>query len=237
MPVFETQTRLAAPWAEMWQNPEADATVLNSMLISKYGEESLDWDPVTIRLEISDDFGVSPADAVMNKICAMQVVMSGSAYFDRVDAFLNISNTLADGDPFFQVMTKVEPEEIAWGLATVGMNRDMLPFSPTIQAYVKAALKDDGYADGYPPIFSSVFSVRPSSAKIRGIVSGTLPTAAMRNSDNISSMLGQNVASMFSQFNKLPGLTSIDENVLEKGILRALDEDADEEKIPTGENG
>ena len=45
----------------MWQNPEADATVLNAMLLTKYGEEALDWDPLTIQLEIQDDFGVTPA--------------------------------------------------------------------------------------------------------------------------------------------------------------------------------
>lgn len=31
----------SAAWREMWENPEADATVLNAMVLSKYGEEAL----------------------------------------------------------------------------------------------------------------------------------------------------------------------------------------------------
>ena len=41
----------SAAWREMWENPEADATVLNAMVLSKYGEDALDWDPITIQME------------------------------------------------------------------------------------------------------------------------------------------------------------------------------------------
>ena len=224
MATFESQYSLVGPWAEMWQNPEADPTVLNAMLISKYGEQALDWDPLTIRMEITDDFRVSPADAVMNKICAMQIVMTSSDFFERIDAFVNVCNALSEGDPFFEVFTPLEPEEIAYAISTVAMNRDMRPFNPTIKRYVKEVLKAEGFAeDDYPEIFSAVFG-KPSSKEVRHIVAtGMLePTASDVNRQNIADMLSSNVGIMLRQFNELPGLTEVDGYVLEQGILAAL---------------
>lgn len=225
MAVFELQYSLVGPWAEMWQNPEASATVLNAMLISKYGEEALDWDPLTIRLEIQEDFKVSPADEVMNKICAMQIVMTSADFFERIDTFINVCNTLSEGDPFFEVFTPLESEEIAFALATVAMNRDMLPFNPTIRRYVKEVLKADGFSeDDFPEIFSAVFGKNPSAKEVRHTVAEIMlePTAAELNKKNIADMLTSNVGVMIRQFNELPGLTEVDSYVLEQGLLTAL---------------
>lgn len=236
MAVFESQYSLISPWAEMWQNPEADATVLNTMLLSKYGEQALDWDPLTIRLEIQEDFHVAPADEVMNKICAMQIVMASPDFFERIDTFINVCNTLSEGDPFFEVFSPLETEEIALALAVVGMNRDMLPFNPTIRSYVKKVLKADGFDDdNFPEIFSQVFDKHPSSKEIRHELSGIVldPTAAESNEANIKSMLTENVGLMFSQFNKLPGLDKVDDFILEDGVLRALGEHVESQSLPT----
>lgn len=209
----------------MWQNPEANATVLLAMLISKYGEEALDWDPLTIRLEIQDDFRVEPASEVMNKLCAMQIVMSSADFFERIDAFINVCNTLSEGDPFFEVFTPLESEEIAYAIATVAMNRDMLPFNPTIKRYVKEMLKADGFTeDDYPEIFAPIFGDNISAKEVRHTVSEVMlePTAADINRQNINDMLTKNVGVLLRQFNELPGLTKIDDTVLSQGLLAAL---------------
>lgn len=225
---YESQYRLSSPWSEMWQNPEADATVLNAMVISKYGEEALDWDPITLRMEIQEDFHVAPADEVMNKICAMQIVMSSSDFFERIDTFINVCNTLSEGDPFFEVFTPLETEEIAFALATVAMNRDMRPFNPTIRRYVKEVLKQDGFDEGdFPDIFSVVFDRKPNSSEVRHEVAEAIlhpedVTAAENNRNNIAGMLSSNVGTMIRQFNELPGLTKVDDFVLKNGLLTAL---------------
>lgn len=225
----------SAAWREMWENPEADATVLNAMILSQYGEEALDWDPLTIQMEIQDDFGVSPASEVMDKICAMQIVMATGDFFNRVDAFRNIVNTIANGQPFFQTFTPLQAEEIAIALATVGMNRDMLPFAPAVQELVRLSLKGDGYSeDAFPPIFSSVFDGKPSEKKVRSQVKdilgrpeNELPTAGENNTANIDNMLRRKVVVCLKQLDSLPGLTRIDDTILEKGVLRAINEDTE----------
>ena len=226
----------SAAWREMWQNPEADATVLNAMLLTKYGEESLDWDPITIQMEIQADFGVTPASEAMDKLCAMQIVMGTGDFFGRVDAFRNIVNTIANGQPFFQTFTPLQAEEIALALATVGMNRDMLPFAPAVREYVRLSLKGDGYSeDDFPPILSCVFDRDPDEKKVRqqltdliGRPESELPTAAENNIANIDSMLRRRVVVCLKQLDSLPGLTSIDDVILEKGVLRALNENTED---------
>ena len=236
MPLLSTEVHNSSPWQEMWQNPEATATTLNAMLISKYGEEALDWDPITIRMEIQEDFGVPPASECMDKICAMQVVMGSGAFFERVDAFRNVVNAVAAGDPFFQILTPLQAEEMALAIATVGMNRDLMPFNPSVRELVKLSLKGDGYSEEeFPPIFSCVFDKTPSEREVRNSLADLLgrerqlPTAAENNILNIDSMLRRHVAITLHQLDSLPGLKSVDDEVLEKGVLRALNENAGED--------
>lgn len=236
MPLLSDETVDSAAWREMWENPEADATVLNAMVLSRYGEEALDWDPLTLQMEIQDDFGVSPASEVMDKICAMQIVMGTGDFFGRVDAFRNISNTIANGQPFFQTFTPLQAEEIAIAVATVGMNRDMLPFAPAVQELVRLSLKGDGYSEEqFPPILSCVFDRKPNDKAVRdqltdliGRPESELPTAAENNMANIDAMLRRRIVICLKQLDSLPGLTSVDDTILEKGILRALNEDVEE---------
>ncbi len=235
MSLLDSDILDSASWREMWQNPEADATVLNAMLLTKYGEEALDWDPLTIQMEINDDFSVAPAAEVMDKICAMQIVMGSGDFFNRVDAFRNVVNTIADGQPFFQIFTPLQAEEIAIALATVGMNRDMIPFSPSVRELVRLSLIGDGYDENeFPPIFSCVFDRKPDEKKLRaqltdllGRRNSELPTAAENNVANIDSMLKRRVVICLKQLDSLSGLTHVDDTVLEKGILRAINEDED----------
>lgn len=236
MSLLSDETVDSAAWREMWENPEADATVLNAMVLSKYGEEALEWDPLTIQMEIQDDFGVDPASEVMDKICAMQIVMGTGDFFGRVDAFRNIVNTIANGQPFFQTFTPLQAEEIALAIATVGMNRDMIPFAPAVQELVRLSLKGDGYGeDDFPPILSCVFDRKPSEKAIRGQLKdligrpeSELPTAAENNILNIDSMLRRRIIICLHQLDSLPGLNSVDDTILEKGVLRALNEDVEE---------
>lgn len=233
MSLLSDETVDSAAWREMWENPEADATVLNAMVLSKYGEEAIDWDPLTIQMEIQDDFGVTPASEAMDKICAMQIVMGTGDFFGRVDAFRNIVNTIANGQPFFQTFTPLQAEEIALSIATVGMNRDMIQFAPAVQELVRLSLKGDGYSeDQFPPILSCVFDRKPSDKAVReqlkdliGRPESNLPTAAENNIANIDSMIRRRMVICLKQLDSLPGLTSVDDSILEKGVLRAINED------------
>lgn len=109
----------------------------DAMLQAQYGEDFYFWDPSTIWLELKDDFGVEVDTDIMDKVGAAQVIMTGDAFFKRVDGFSNVANTLGGGDPGFQMMDPVTPEEAVWAMIEVAIMRDFLPLSPSVQGFVQ----------------------------------------------------------------------------------------------------
>ena len=159
--------------------------------------------------------------------------MTSDVFFKRLDAFLNVCNTLTSGSPAFDVFNVVTPEEAAWGLAEVALNREYLPFSYAIQKYLKVAAANDGYKDGnYPDVFDAVFKRKPSAGDVRDAIKDTDKTASMGlaaygNTQNISSFIDEMLKDMVYQFNEIPDLSSLDKLITERGFDEAMEDSAD----------
>ena len=113
----------------------------------------------------------------------------------------------------------------------------MLTFAPSGQELVRLSIINDGYDDEqFPPIFSCVFDRKPSDVKVRSQLSdligrpeSELPTAAENNIANIDYLLKRRIVICLKQLDSLPGLSKVDDVVLEKGVMRALNEDTEGE--------
>lgn len=201
--------KLTYPRKLALETPQTLATVIHAIMLDQYGEPVYDWDPVTCQMEVAADFKAEICPQAMDRWCAMQVVMGSDAFFRRLDAFLNVCNTFASGAPSFEVFDPVTTEEAAWTIAEVAMNRDMLPFSHTIQRYLRLRLEQDGYDvdsdGGIPAVFGEVFSERPSGTRIR---SGL---AAENNRTALDRYVLAQVLDMDVQFNRIPDLSRIDD--------------------------
>jgi len=208
---------------DLIQSPETMATVVHAIIRDKYGDEAYWWDPLTVSLELKADFQVDPCPEFMDRWGAMQVVMTGDAFFNRVDAFFGVCNALSDGNPFFGAFDPVTVEEAAWAVAEVGMNRDMLPFSPTIKKYCSIILEKNGYGKGnFPPIFDVVFDDDTTLKDIRaGLVSD-------ENGRALHQYLSENVDDIAKQFDSLADLKNVDDDLLKKGLVNALRENHNE---------
>ena len=211
--------KLVYPRQQALQSTETLATVVHAIIVDKYGEEAYDWDPVTVFLEAKDDFNAEMSSQVMDRWCAMQVVMTSDAFFKRVDAFLNICNTLADGSPAFSSFNPVTAEEAAWAISEVALNREMLPFSYAVKKYLKMTLEEYGYSEKrYPKVFEEVFGRQPSSADFREGL------ATVGNDSNIELFISEQFGDMVSQFNKIPDLKTMDNLILQRGLEEAMAE-------------
>jgi len=208
---------LTYPRQKALQNPESCATLIHAIIREKYGEEAYDWDPTTIYLELKDDFKGDICTEAMDKWCAIQVLMTSDAFFKRLDAFMSICNTFADGSPFFWVFNPVTPEEIAWTLAEVALNRELLPFSYTVKEYVREVLKQEGYAEGsYPGIFSELFDADPNADDLRDNL------AALTNDTNIEEFVTEQLGDLVSQFGAIPDMSSLDNMIRDRGFEEAI---------------
>jgi hypothetical protein len=181
------------------QNPETLATVINAIVRRQYDDQAYDWDPTTVVLELRDDFKAEIPSQVIDRWCAIQVVMTSNAFFQKIDAFLNICNTLSSGAPLFQVFDPVDTEEAAWGLTEVALNREMLPLSNTVENYLRTLLKNDGYEEqDYPQIFKEVLL-----HDHKGELTTTIP-----NGNNVEQYIDAQLKSIMHQFSKIPSLKS-----------------------------
>jgi len=147
----------------------------------------------------------------MDRWSAIQVIMSTDSFFNRIDAFLNIANTLASGSPFFNVFDPVSVEEAAWAIAEVSLNRELQEFSYPIKQYLKRILRQDGYNPGnWPEIFDEVFEERLDKSDIRSAILNT------ENKDNVESYIAEQLADLSYQLNEIPHLENIDDILLKK---------------------
>jgi len=193
------------------ESSETVATVIHSIIRERYGMPAYDWDVLTVYLELKEDFRAEPSSETMNRWAALQTVMTSDAFFARLDAFLSVANTLAAGEPYFQVFDPVTVEEAAWTIAEVSMNRELLPFSYAIKQYLKQILRDDGYTHDYPAVFDHVFEPEetPSLRKTLQEIRRT------ENHDNVEAYIDDQLRDMISQFNKIPSLSNMDEILLQ----------------------
>lgn len=204
---------------DLIQSPNTMATVAHAIVRDKYGDEAYWWDPLTVALELKADFQVDPCPEFMDRFGAIQVLMTGDSFFNRIDSFFAICNAFSDGQPFFGAFDPVTVEEAAWAVAEAGMNRDMLPFSPTIRDYCRIILERNGYGSGnMPPIFDAVFD---GKATLKDIRAGL---ASEGNGAELHAYLSGNVDDIAAQFDSLADLKNVDDDLLRKGLINALRE-------------
>lgn len=149
--------------------------VLYTILTAQYGEAWIDWDPVTIYLELRDDFNAEPASEVMDRISALLVAVGTGEFFNRYEAFSGIAHAMNTGQPSFTMFDPVEVEEAGWAITELSLIRDLIPFGYSIRQYLKQALAADGYsADNPPPVLEHIFEAKdPSSNVVKKLAGDT----------------------------------------------------------------
>lgn len=184
------------------QNPETLATTIHAIMRAQYGEEAYLWDPASTYLELKADFGVDPESAVIDRFAAMSVVMLSDTFFKVPSAFINICNTLSNGQPFFEVFDPVEVEEAAWAITEVALNRELLPFGYPVRKYIRIMLADAGYKqqDDFPEIFSEALEASPSSADVKKSLTNPV------GREVLDQYILEQVQTVFKQLEEIPGL-------------------------------
>jgi len=195
------------------QSPESLATVIHAIIRQQYGDDAYLWDPLTVSLEVHDDFRAEMDTIALDRWSAMQVIMTTDAFFKRLDAFLGICNTLSSGVPFFQVFDPVTVEEAAWAITEVSLNRELLPFSYPVKKYLKTVLKHDGYGENdYPSPFHEVFDTRPDAGVLRKGL------GELSNQDNVEAFIDEQLGDMVYQFNQISDLRDLDDIILRRSM-------------------
>ncbi len=129
---------------------ETYATVLLAVLLQVYGAECLDWDPMTIEAQITEDFGCRMPHVVFDQLMGLIVAMTTDTVYTSVATFDRTINALTRcGVDAEDDMPSVE--ELAWTVFELTINdpdpygqTSEWPFSPQIALYCGVILTDAG---------------------------------------------------------------------------------------------
>lgn len=134
---------------EDWLTDEGTyTTVLLAILWDRYGEEFLQWDPVTVNLQLRDDFYVDAREWLLDRVNAGSVLMTTDQFHQALPAFSAICNTLNFGAAPSQLMVPADLDDVFWGVVEArlleGPEIARQPFAAEIAGYVGVLLSEAG---------------------------------------------------------------------------------------------
>jgi len=198
-------------------NPECCATLLHAICLRQYGEQFYVWDPSTLALELKDDFSAELPSENMDKLSAIQLLVSSGEFFNDPAAFFAICSSIADGDPLFDVFDPPSMEEIAWAVSEVALNRELISFSYAIKQIIKTMGNEYGFNNNnMPTAIRELLEATPDEEDIQEAMGAVL------NGENIDAYMSENVAEMAAQFQEVPGLAELFPQILEDGVIPVI---------------
>lgn len=199
------------------ENPECCATLLHAICLRQYGEQFYVWDPSTLALELKDDFSAEVPSENMDKLSAIQLLISSGEFFSDPAAFFAICSTLGDGDPLFDVFDPPSIEEISWAVSEVALNRELLPFSYAIKQIVKQLDTEYGFNNNnMPTAIRELLEATPDEDDIQEAMGGVL------NGENLDVFMQESVQEMAAQFKEVQGLAELFSEILDNGVIPTI---------------
>jgi hypothetical protein len=133
---------------EILQAPDTFATSALLILLDKYGMEVMEWDPVTLSLEIKSGFGFEPSHDLLDRINAASVLYTSNLFQLSLETFNAVCNSLNFGSVTSETFLPADLDDVLWGVTEarilLGDTFEETPFSHNIARYVGMLLSEDG---------------------------------------------------------------------------------------------
>jgi len=137
------------------EDEQTYATVLLIILLDQFGTEMFEWEPETVRMEISDVYGAKLSQLNEDKVWSMITALTTNQFYVSLEVFTATCDSLSNDLHDFGVMTPNTPFELAWAITEVLLSDpfdDEHPngeFSNEIERYVGVVLTENGILE--PP--------------------------------------------------------------------------------------
>ena len=139
---------------DTFKNKDTRVGTLYNILYKKYGDDWLEFSPLSLWMDIKSDFKVNPSDEIKEKIMAMQTYLTGDHFFNSPVGFEKMILAFNGKVNNMRVVEMATPFEIAYGLKEAKTLKTYEPddFDDDIIAYVTGSCKYAGFVL-YPPEF------------------------------------------------------------------------------------
>lgn len=138
--------------SNIWQHPDAHPIVLDFALLNKYGPEWLEWEPETVQLAISQDFGTSGlSDLNLAKIQACKTLHLVDSFWERWEVYLWCTMPFNSEFPDFRLMQVPAVGQVLVSCDIAARIRDDVAWSEEVKEFIAAVYKHDDIFLPLPP--------------------------------------------------------------------------------------
>lgn len=133
------------------RDDETYATPLILILLDRFGSDITAWSPMTIRMEVEDEFGVRLSRINLDKIMAGFLLLTTNYFYRDVVKFIWICNVLTGNEFDPDEFDPADPAEMLFAINEAFLlwppsedDPEEREFSPEIREYVQQALGAEG---------------------------------------------------------------------------------------------
>lgn len=134
------------------EDPDTFATVLLTICLIQYGEDTFKVDPLVLFAWLEEDFGLELNEDNQNKLNAIITALTTDYFYNDLQTFKAICKTLTSGDPGI-VETDLDADEVTvpeilWGIYEVSLCNDdevvnTYKFNSVIKSFINVVLKNE----------------------------------------------------------------------------------------------
>lgn len=127
----------------LWQQEDAMALPLLVSAMTSFGTELFTWSPLTIAMEIKDEFGMESNPVNFDKLMSAILVLTTDLFYHSLPDFCKICLSLS-GEPEGFIP---DSEDCAWGITEallINPPQDENTFSEEIKSFIGQVLNQDG---------------------------------------------------------------------------------------------
>lgn len=137
--------------ASIWRHPNASPAVLTLLLLDRYGEEYVEWDPKVLRQTIERD-GIKLSNSVWTKILAARCVLGSPSPWKQWEAFHHVCLGLSGDSPNFIYMEEPEIGHLFVGMEFMTLIDPGREPQEEIDKFIAAAFKLEGLVYAPAPL-------------------------------------------------------------------------------------
>ena len=154
-----------------------------------FGKEWLKWEPETLFSEIRRHWGVTPIEAIREKILALQTFLTTDLFWDDFLVFEKIILAFNDREVDHDLIQCCTPEELAYGMKMAMEVRNRGDFVFDIKAYIQSCHREAGvlcyYSDlmEFQPEYKDSYR-RSTCSAVEARIDGAVPPPEEVNQDS-----------------------------------------------------
>lgn len=127
----------------IWRHPNAHPLALDLLLLERYGQEYLEWEPEALRLSLSKD-GYLLSNNVWTKILAVQVLHNSPSPWRQWEVFHWVCLGLNGKPPNFVYLEQPELGHLASGVDMMKIVDRTREFTDEIDKFITVTARHDG---------------------------------------------------------------------------------------------